>query len=67
MRFPHGLCFQLTLEEFSSNWSQIATSSGRHRDVLFASNQLRYRIFYARVKGPKFHPIFPGKLSEIGI
>lgn len=31
IRFPSDFMFQLTLEEFESNWSQIVTSSIKHR------------------------------------
>jgi phage regulator Rha-like protein len=31
IRFPSDFMFQLTLEEFESNWSQIVTSSSKHR------------------------------------
>lgn len=31
VRFPSDFMFQLTLEEFESNWSQIVTSSRKHR------------------------------------
>jgi hypothetical protein len=30
-RFPDDFAFQLTAEEVRTNWSQIATSSGKHR------------------------------------
>lgn len=35
MRFPRDLCFQLTPEELSANWSQIATSSGPYRGAAY--------------------------------
>jgi hypothetical protein len=31
IRFPDDFMFQITLEEFESNWSQIVTSSIKHR------------------------------------
>jgi phage regulator Rha-like protein len=31
IRFPSDFMFQITLEEFESNWSQIVTSSIKHR------------------------------------
>jgi phage regulator Rha-like protein len=31
IRFPSDFMFQITLEEFESNWSQIVTSSRKHR------------------------------------
>jgi phage regulator Rha-like protein len=31
IRFPLDFMFQITLEEFESNWSQIVTSSRKHR------------------------------------
>jgi phage regulator Rha-like protein len=31
IRFPSDFMFQLTLQEFESNWSQIVTSSTKHR------------------------------------
>ncbi len=31
IRFPEDFMFQITLEEFESNWSQIVTSSIKHR------------------------------------
>ncbi len=31
IRFPQDFMFQITLEEFESNWSQIVTSSRKHR------------------------------------
>jgi len=31
IRFPSDFMFQLTLEEFDLNWSQVVTSSSKHR------------------------------------
>ena len=35
IRFPDDFMFQITLDEFESNWSQIVTSSIKHRGKVY--------------------------------
>jgi hypothetical protein len=44
IRFPDDFMFQITLEELESNWSQIVTSSRKHRGKVYLPMRLQSKV-----------------------
>jgi hypothetical protein len=58
-RFPERFCFQLTHQEVSDNWSQIVTSSGKHRGAAY-----RHWVFTEHGALMNGLPLRPKKLEN---